>query len=155
MRAWLASGPVALVLLVGCTQPRTEIVARVDSDMTQGPTETLTAIRVRVLSTDESLPRLDQRFELGVGAEPILLPAELGILPRDDGRSVIVEVDANRDDTLLFTQRAEAAFVSGRTLLLSIFLADACRTISCDATMTCDSGECAAPTRSELPDYEL
>ncbi len=142
--------------LIGCISPRTQIVARFATDMSQGPTGTLTSMRVRVLSDGEDLPRFDQQFQLGTGESPIVLPSELGIVPRDtNNRRVVVEADAISGETLLFTRRAIATFATGKTLVLDIFLPDRCRfpeNNQCEAGFSCGATGCEPIERMELPE---
>jgi hypothetical protein len=150
---------LAIALVVsGCVSPRTQIIARIDTDMAQGPAADLTAIQVRVFSHDEDEVRFDQRFDLGVGEAPILLPSELGIVPREaSSRRVRVEVDAVHDDAVLFTRRSIATFAPGRTLLLEIFLADRCRVPEnqlCPVGFTCGLSGCEREEAEILPDLD-
>ncbi len=146
---------LVLALSLACVRRRTEIVARVDTDMTQGPTATLTGIHVLVTARDEPQPRLDQRYALGVGREPIVLPAELGITSRPEAARVTVEVRAMNGDTVMFSRRAVATFVPERTLVLEIFLPDRCRlpaNQNCPAGFTCGRMGCEPIERMMLPE---
>ena len=102
-------------LLFSCRYPVTEIVLRVETDMSQGPGQTLTAFRVVVRSQGEEAPRYDQMFQLGVGEVPIRLPQDVGITSRGNqgGRVVEVSVTALQDGTELFTYEAIAPFMIG------------------------------------------
>src|SRR5689334_18281095 len=106
------TGALAAAVAAGCVRRRTEIVAQIETDMAQGPGATLTAIRVTVTSEGATEPRFDQRYELGVGDQPVVLPADLGIVPRErTDRTVTIEVHAlGSNETPLFTRRAVAAF---------------------------------------------
>ncbi|MCC6876199.1 MAG: hypothetical protein IT378_17965 [Sandaracinaceae bacterium] len=147
MRSWLMAGLVPLSLALACTTPRTQIMARLETDMTQGPGGTLTGVVVRVLAMDETTPRFEQRFELGIGTEPITLPAELGLVPADPSanRRVTVEVDALRGEDTLFMRRATVTFAQAHTLRADIFLADRCRlpeNQNCPPGTTCGATGC-------------
>ncbi len=151
---WLAS---SLTLAASCTAARTEIVVRIDTDMTQGAGGTLTAIAVRVLSMDETTPRFDQQFDLGVGATPLVLPKTLGVVPRDatQDRRLEVQVDAIHGGAVLFTRRAIATFAQGRTLQLDVFLADRCRqpeNRNCPVGFSCGATGCEAIEHMTLPE---
>jgi hypothetical protein len=147
----------ALAACAACTAPRTEILVRVETDMAQGPASALTAIAIRVTSADETMPRFDQRIDLGVGASPVLLPSTLGVVPRDAAanRQIEVEVDALGGDTVLFTRRVIATFAQGRTLVLDVFLADRCRRPEnqmCPDGFTCGATGCEPVERMMLPE---
>ena len=145
----------ALALIsLGCTSPRTQIVARIDTDMTQGPTEVLTGVLVRVTAMDETTPRYEQRFELAVGSEPLLLPSDLGLVPSDPNanRRVTVEVEALHGDERMFTRRAIVTFAPQHTLRADIFLADRCRLID---NQNCPIGSTCGLTGCELEEVPL
>jgi hypothetical protein len=156
MRRFAAGMFVALSTLT-CGPALTQIVLRVDTDMTQGPGETLTAIRVQVYSPGETAPRFDRTVALRVAPDEIGLPADLlGITPRgnDATRVVTVDVTAIRGTAALTTHRTVTAFLPGRTALLDVFLADRCRDprTACGAGATCGRTGCE-PTQRLLGDF--
>jgi hypothetical protein len=157
-RALARGGVAAIAVLAACTTPRTQIVARVDTDMAQGTTQSLTGIAVRVVATGETTPRFDRRYELGVGSEPLFLPADLGLVPADPAASsrVTIEVDALHGDDVLFTRRAIVTFAEQRTLRADIFLADRCRIPEnriCPPGTTCGIAGCEVEERP-LPNLD-
>ncbi|MCC6876227.1 MAG: FG-GAP repeat protein, partial [Sandaracinaceae bacterium] len=147
------------VALAACTSPRTQIMARIDTDMTQGPTGTLTGVVVRVLAAADAQPRFEQRFDLDVGAEPLRLPATLGLVPADPAANsrVTVEVDALNGENLLFRRRAIVTFAQGHTLRADIFLADRCRLAenqNCPFGTTCGLTGCELEELPDLPELD-
>jgi hypothetical protein len=142
---------------LACTTPRTEIVVRVETDMTQGPTATLTGIEVRAYAGDGTM-RFGQRYDLGVTTPPLMLPAELGLVPQnpDVASTIRVEVDALHGDTPMFTRRATMSFARQHTLLAEVFLADRCRLPEnqrCPMGQTCGANGCEQEMMMTLPDF--
>jgi hypothetical protein len=145
--------------LVSCRTPPTEIVLRVQTDIDQGPGHTLTDVRVRVAPA--STPNdavLDMTYPLGTRGMP-LLPADLGITPRDNDarRSVLVEVTAISNGTDLFTYRAIAPFEAQHTNLLDVFLANRCTIQAnrdmCTPSQTCGREGCENVEHTSLPPF--
>jgi hypothetical protein len=164
MRAatWLRSCNAIVVVVVALgacqTRPRTEIMLRIDTDMTQGQSATLSAVRIRVWSESDETPRFERRFELGAGEGQTFLPAELGLVPASQRSALVrVEVDALRGDTVMFSHSATARYVPEQTLLLEAFLAERCRLVenqTCPANQTCGRRGCEAVERMSLPPYQ-
>ncbi|UJR86354.1 FG-GAP-like repeat-containing protein [Sandaracinus amylolyticus] len=142
--------------LASCTQARTQIMLRVRTDMAQGPSATLAAIRIRVSNDGAVTPAHDQRYALGTD---VMLPSTLGVVPDAQRDALLsIEIDAlGPGDTLLFTHRAQARYVEERTLLLDVFLAARCREAvarDCDDGQTCGPNGCEPVLRSDLPEFD-
>ncbi|MEI8258160.1 MAG: hypothetical protein WCJ30_20985, partial [Deltaproteobacteria bacterium] len=168
-RTWRQALAVcALAALVACRTPPTEIVLHVDTDMTQGPGQVLTQVRVRVTSQGETSPHFDQTFPLGVDIlQPdggvthryALLPNDLGVTPRgnDDTRTVSVEVGAIGPSGEMFAYHAIAPFEARHTTELFVFLADRCRDEAnrriCTPDQTCGRFGCDTVVHEQLPDF--
>ena len=143
-----------------CRTPPTEIVLRVETDMPQGPGHVLTSVRVRVAAAGEGgVVRSDRTYQLGVGGMT-MLPADLGITPRDnDGtRTIDVQVTPMSDTGELFTYHAIAPFESQHTNELLVFLADRCRDPAaramCLPDQTCGRDGCEAVAHSRLDPFD-
>ncbi len=157
-RVVLAALVALVALLAACRTPVTEIVLRVETDMDQGPGRTLTAVRVVLRTRGETLPRYMQIQYLGRSAAEPLLPADLGITPRDNdpGRGIVVDVTAMQGDMELFTYQAIAPFDPGRIALLRVFLADRCRDPRnriCEPGSVCGLNGCERIERTMLPTF--
>ena len=137
--------------LTTCQGPPTEVVLRVDTDMDQGPTRTLTAVQVRAWQSSPERATT-RRFELLGGADRPLLPAEVGLVPADEeGGAFVAEVTALQGERVLFTHRVTAAYEPGHTGLVEVFLPDRCRREDalCLEGETCTEVGCAPATRRE------
>jgi hypothetical protein len=163
-------GVVACVLgTLDCKHSATEIVLRVDTDMDQGPTRTLTAVRVRVWQSSSERAATRQ-FLLLDDADRSRLPAEIGLVPGErEDLPVHVEVTAFQGTTELFTQHAVALYEPGRVGLLEVVLSGHCIQdhVRCGLTETCASwrmceraGNCSTASACEpvnvqrsLPSY--
>ncbi len=165
---------------LGCVSPRTEIVARVSTDLPTGPGAALQSLAVEVRRGGASGElRLQAHAVLGAGTGEWTLPSTIGLLPKDGdvdgtvwisvaGCSTRATCDAA---TSLVTQRAVVSYVREATLLLDLVLASRCAGVRCPLDQTCSpaSGACvsavrqtelrpfseldaAAPTRDAAPD---
>ncbi len=163
LRAFVAL--VAVMTLLACTHPRTQIVLLLETDMDQGPSATLTHVRITVKSTDTGQVRSRVTYALRrVGSGTLYeLPGTLGIsaLDNDGRRSVEVNIDAVRDPggdgssrAPMFTYYAIAPFTDERTTLLQVFLADRCRTLAamCQPDETCGLNGCMPRQVMSLPE---
>jgi hypothetical protein len=160
----LALVGLVLAVLLSCTKPRTQIILLVDTDMAQGPTGTLTHVRITVKNgtTGEVRQRLTYPLLRVVNGQTVELPATLGIAAaNNDAHSVEVNIDAVSDPggdgtarAPLFTYYAIAPFEEERTKLLSVFLADRCRVLArdCLPDETCGLAGCMPRTVGTLPD---
>ncbi len=147
--------------LASCRAPRTEIVLRVDTDMTQGPGATLTAVRVEVSRplNGEQLTTFRRQFVLRGDPMSPFLPADMGILPRENDVTtpITVVVAAMQGDTELFSTSSTVTFERDRTTQLDVFLADRCREATsrmCPTGFTCGRSGCEPVTRPRLPTFE-
>ncbi len=141
--------------LTACTQPRTEIVTVVTSEVPWGAGRELQSLSVEVRTGSSTGPQRSLRvFPLGTTDARTALPLRFGILPdasraADDATPVWVEVlgcagtecDGGR---AVVSQRAIVQFAYGKTLELRLTLASACAGNRCTATQACNvtTGEC-------------
>lgn len=139
---------VFALFLAACTQPATQLVVTVDSDLTAGYLVAVHAVAHPADSPDN--PGVDSRFDLASTGGPasFVLPLSFGVLPPSGDASRRVEVrveaiDASGAPTVV--RVARTGFVSGRTLHLPMFLADSCRGVICAPELTCDRGACVTP----------
>ncbi len=135
---------------------------RVDTDMTQGPGQTLTAIGVRVWSRDpvRQVTYLSQHLDVGsprVRLGPLVNLMSISPLNGDANRVVGIEVEAWTGSAavpseLLFVERVESTFVAGQTAYVHVFLPDRCRGVVCPATQYCQPDGSCASVRVTMPD---
>lgn len=141
---------IASLTFAACTQPRTEIVVSVDSELEWGTARTLQSVVVSVRRGSASGPLRDQRTSvLGVDSGRRTLPFLVGVTPdaADDVDTPLwIEVlgcaaPGSCDATnAVVAQRAVVRFQRGRTLGLPMLLAAACRGAPCDVTERCEPG---------------
>lgn len=159
MRFWPGFLLAASLAMSSCiAQPRTQIIVRVDSDMPIRPSGGINAIEL-VVRSQEGMERA--RYPVQLSADPALparyFPIDLFAiepLRGDPTRAVTVEATAIDGMDRLFTVRAVASFVVGRTSILELFLAGQCRTRvdPCPQDFSCSrNGECVADHRMDLP----
>lgn len=143
------------LIATSCTRDRTQIMLRIRTDMTQGPSGQLGSFRLRVMSEEQGEPDHDEVYELGSGTT---LPATLGLVPTEkrDGR-VDVEIEARAPNgEVLFIKRAWAHYVPERTLLLEVDLAARCREANaqaCPEGQSCGLSGCEKDERDPLPEF--
>ncbi len=137
---------------------RTQIIVRVDSDMEVRAMGGINAIEL-VVRSQEGMERA--RYPVQLAIETMgpsrYFPLDLfSIEPLrgDTSRAVTVEATAIDGMNRLFTVRAVASFVPGRTSILELFLADQCRSRvdPCPADFSCGrAGSCVPDRRANLP----
>lgn len=135
--------------------PGTRIVVRVQA--TDGPTaESLTGVRVEVVSGGAETPWLRERRVLGEGERP-MSPKNLWLLPSPLSldASQLVRVTGEREGAEPVVQIAEVHFRRGATTLLLMDLFGGCvGRPPCPADQTCGGeGRCVPVRRDPLPDY--
>lgn len=134
---------VALAVLAGggCEIPPTQLVVVVNTDLAV-PAET-DEVRLRVWGPGQAEPREDRLVELDAGQA--VLPASFGVAPegRDPERRVTIAADALLGGDLVVATEAATTFVENRAMRLDLFLARACRDVSCPEGQTCRRGSCA------------
>ncbi len=147
---------------LGCTSPRTEIVARVSTDLSTGPGAALQSLTIEVRRGGPAGElRLQHRAVLGAGTGEWTLPSTIGLLPKDGdtGATVWIAVSGCESrasceaSTAVVTQRAVVSYVRDETLLLDLVLASRCAGVRCVDTETCSplTGLCVSAARqSEL-----
>jgi hypothetical protein len=150
--------PLSLAAAACMAAPRTQIIVRVDSDMPIRPNGGLTGIEI-VVRTQEAMERA--RYPVQLSADPTrpsrYFPLDLFAiepLRGDSSRAVTVEATALDGMDRLFTVRAVASFVAGRTSVLELFLAGQCRARvdPCPPEYSCSrGGECVMDHRVDLP----
>lgn len=137
--------PVAVVLLVAAcaTEPATQIVVVVDSDLAV-PGE-LDELRIRIFDAQGGVAT-DRVVRLGDGEGEFTLPTDFGVAPRDPEAAVqvTIELQARLLGATLFTTRAITGFREGHQLRLDMILPAACvGRPACDAAETCTASGCA------------
>lgn len=137
-----------LVALAACSRQPTQLVVIVDSDL-EVPA-TLSAVRA-VVRDDAGAELLAHTFVLAAASgagSGTALPISFGLAPPgdDDARRVTLDLEAlDAASNVLFTRRTITGFVSGKSLVLPIFLSGQCRSLTCDGGLTCTELGCAAP----------
>ena len=137
MNRW-ASLLFSAAVVTGCTRPRTEIVARVDSELAWGPSQRVQSVQVEVRRNNEDGEVRSRRVSvLGTGEGRVSLPLIVGVLPNPDNDpdspgAVWIEAlgcpdsdGCTRADALV-AQRAIVAFMPETTLDLRLLLAARC-----------------------------
>src|SRR5688572_6420462 len=82
---------------LSCRPPLTEVVLRVSTNMSQGPTGKLRAIRVAIINSTTGRASFDQTVALAASADSVRLPSDvMGISPANNQptRPLVVEVTA-------------------------------------------------------------
>lgn len=127
----------ALALACAPTDP-TQLVVVVDSDL---PSDSFDAVEVSVLGLEGG--EQVARANLADGALPryVVLERRGGALGPIDVEARAVRAGA----PLGVARKARTSFVRGRTMRLDLFLAAACASQTCDATQTCERGDCVSP----------
>lgn len=146
---------VSLLFLTACTNPATQLVVTVDSDLAAAYVVAVHAVAVPGDSPGSL--GVDSRFDLSGAGGPasFTLPLSFGVVPPGDDadRRVEIRVEAlDGSGAPTVVRVARTGFVSGRTLHLPVFLADACRGVSCAPELTCDRGICVS---AEVPVTDL
>jgi formylglycine-generating enzyme required for sulfatase activity len=137
-----------VVLSAGCEQPRTELVARVDSELAWGAGQTVQSVNLTVRRGGPTgLVRSARTTALGTGGERRPLPLLVGILPGDDTDTPLwIEAlgcgDPNgcTPSTAVVAQRAAVRFARGQTEEVALLLASACVGVSCGTDQRCGTG---------------
>jgi hypothetical protein len=127
----------ALALACAPTDP-TQLVVVVDSDLTS---DAFDAVEVSVLGLEGG--EQTARATIADGALPRYV-----VLERRGGALGPIDVEARAllDGTPTgIARKARTSFVRGRTMRLDLFLAAACASQTCDATQTCERGDCVSP----------
>ncbi len=144
--------------LIACSpDPVTELVVVVNSDM-KTPGE-FDGFRVVVTGPDGEIST-DRYYFIGSEPGKVALPADFGLVPKDDdaSRRVTVEVWATLAGADLFSNRAITGFVEGKTLRLDMFLASRClsEAKACKPNETCRVNGCVPPEvdPGTLPEFD-
>ena len=139
---------VSVFPVAGCTKPATQLVVTVDSDL--APQYLVAVHAVAVPADSPTSPGVDARFDLTDTGGPVsfTLPLSFGVVPPggDASRRVEVRMEAlDATGTATVVRLTRTGFVSGQTLRLPMFLADACRSVVCSGDLVCDRGVCVSP----------
>lgn len=149
-RALAALSVLAMVIAPACKKDRdnTKIVVAVWSDLAV-PTE-LDEIRVEVVGPTQTGTKT---FPL---TGPGKLPVQLELVPLGDKNATFaVKAVGLRSLVEGVSQTARVSFVSGKALLLKLFLGRACQGKTCTGDYTCAQGICDQPIAvGTLPPYD-
>lgn len=146
------------VLVVGCEQPRTELVARVDSEVAWGAGRTVQSVTLTVRRGGPTGPlRSARTTALGTGGERRPLPMLVGIVPTDDTDTPVwIEAlgcgapNGCTAATAAVVQRAVVRFAVGQTQEVPLLLASACVGVTCGSDERCGTtGRCEPATRAQ------
>jgi hypothetical protein len=162
----LALASVVWLFAQGCERDATQLVVVVNTDY-DVPAE-LGVVEVRISDLDGREISASE-FTLTDAPDPadptrFVVPFSFGIVPIDDdaSRRIIVDVDGRSPARALrLTRRAVTGFVSGRTLVLPMFLARTCEEVVCMEGQTCTERGCVSATvdpgglREARPGQEL
>ncbi|MDP3212795.1 MAG: SUMF1/EgtB/PvdO family nonheme iron enzyme [Deltaproteobacteria bacterium] len=151
------------MLAAGCEQPRTELVARVDSEVAWGAGATVQSVTLTVRRGGPAGPlRSDRTTALGTGGDRRSLPLVVGILPGDDTDTPVwIEAlgcgDPNgcTPTTAVVAQRAVVRFTRGQTEEVPLLLASACVGGTCGSDERCgEGGRCEPATRATVRPFD-
>jgi len=152
-----------MVLAAGCEQPRTELVARVESEVAWGAGRTVQSVTLTVRRGGPTGPlRSARTTALGVGGERRPLPLLVGIVPADDTETPVwIEALGCRDPngctamTAAVAQRAVVRFAVGQTQEVPLLLASACVGVTCGSDERCGlAGRCEPATRATVRPFD-
>jgi hypothetical protein len=125
-----------LAVMAACSDARTMLVVRVDSDLAV-PGQ-LDSVRVVVSHAGHEL----QTVSVGLGAGGKTLPVQVGLLSPSGGGDVAIVASGWLGAGLVVGQEVDTTFVKGKSLAVDVFLAASCVGVDCpDATKTCARGE--------------
>lgn len=130
---------IALALVLGtaaCSTDATQLVVWVDSNF-DVPAE-LDNVRATVR---DSTGNITSTHDFALAA-PANLPFSFGVSHRGGDLGVSVELEAQQGGSTIFTRRAVTRFTEEKTLLLPMYLAEQCRTLTCDANFSCTQNGC-------------
>jgi hypothetical protein len=151
------------VLAAGCEQPRTEVVARVDSEVAWGAGAAVQSVTFTVRRGGPTGPlRSARTTALGVGGDRRPLPLSVGILPTVDiDTPVWIEALGCGDPngctpmTAVVAQRAVVRFTRGHTEEVPLLLASACVGATCGSDERCGTtGRCEPATRATVRPFD-
>jgi len=133
------------------TNPATQIVVSIDSDLTVG-TE-LGRIEAEVAKEDGTKTGAKHTFKLsGTSA----LPVSFGVQKQTANRFLLIVKGFSPTGGQVIEQRVIAEFAAGKSVLLQVFLGRGCFNKGCPGEQTCTGeGQCAAPrVARNLPTVE-
>ena len=159
----VAAAATWAVLAAGCEQPRTELVARVDSELAWGARQTVQAVTLTVRRGGPTgALRSARTTPLGMESDRQSLPLTVGILPGNDlDTPVWIEAlgcsDPNGCDAAgaVVAQRAVVRFTRNRTEEVPLLLASACVGATCGSDERCgEGGRCEPATRATVRPFD-
>lgn len=152
-----------VLLAAGCEQPRTELVARVESEVAWGAGRTVQSVTLSVRRGGPTGPlRSARTTALGAGGERRPLPLLVGIVPADDTDTPVwIEALGCRAPngctaaTAAVAQRAVVRFAVGQTQEVPLLLASACVGVTCGSDERCGvAGRCEPATRATVRPFD-
>ncbi|MEZ4405152.1 MAG: hypothetical protein R3A52_01490 [Polyangiales bacterium] len=157
---WIALRVACAVSLASCVEPRTELVARVDSELAWGEGQRVQSVAVEVRRGGPTGALRSQRVSaLGVAAGRQRLPMFVGVRESAGDTDTPVWIEAlgcaapngcDRD-TAVVAQRALVRFQEGATLEVPLLFASACEGVRCAATERCEVTTGVCRPASEAP----
>jgi hypothetical protein len=140
---------IACLALSACTSSATEIVVVVTSDYSV-PKEMAS---VRAVITFQGAAPQQHTFKLQAVDVPLSgsemhLPLSFAIGPNDSGYGGSVEIELFAlapNASTISSRRVNTRFISGKKLLLDVFLPRGCMSISCATDKTCTEMGCVSP----------
>lgn len=153
-------GALAAALLGACTQPATQLVVVVDSDLAPSEYACVGVVVSRV--EGGALVQGDRRMFDVPGL--VAVPFSFGVVPPDGDASRRVEIRAEAwpscDEPApgaapLVSRAVRTGFLAGQTLRVPMFLGARCRMVECPEPQTCDPGAGVCEVVPELPPESL
>lgn len=150
---------LSLCSLAGCSDPVTQLVVVVDTDMMVP--EQIDSIRINTMRASSDVV---ERFDFQIyDVDASSMPLTVGVLvpealqneeggPLEDPQPIAIEVDATGgSDRDRVVTRVEAEFVEGLSLELPIFVGSVCRRTMCPMGWSCGQDGCV-PIAELTPD---
>lgn len=131
----------ALILcaLAGCTQPRTELILGIATDLRA--TNDLDGVHL-TLSVDD-VPFHEEDWTItGAAGMPFNLPGSFGIYRDGDHDRVQIKLTGLRAGAPVVVREAVLGFVDGKTTFYRMGLTSSCMANTCPAGQTCVEGAC-------------
>jgi Tol biopolymer transport system component len=126
----------------------TQLVVRVDSNF-DIPAE-LDTVRATVRDGAGNITTT-RDFPLG---SPANIPFSFGVAHRGGDLAVAVEIEARKGDQGIFTRRSKTNFVEDKTLLLPVYLAEHCLSVTCEANYSCTQNGCESDEVANLREID-
>lgn len=133
---------LALLLIVGCAQPRTELMVGVVTDL-KAP-DVIDNVQLIVTRTSDGFPEVQATWDItGIRDQPFNLPGSYGIYSDGAETQLSFELDGLKGTDVLVTRKAILNLVSEKTLFFRMGLTAGCvAKTDCTPNQSCVEGVC-------------